>query len=39
MGAAFFGGSLGWIVIAGILLTLGGIALTMLRGRAASAGA
>ena len=37
MGAAFFGETLGWFEIAGILLTLGGIALTMFRGRPVTA--
>ena len=33
MGAAFFGETLGWFEIVGIVLTLGGIALTMFRDR------
>jgi len=37
MGAAFFGETLGRFEIAGILLTLGGIALTMFRDRPVTA--
>lgn len=37
MGAAFFGETLGWFEIVGIVLTLGGIALAMFRGRVVTA--